>query len=415
MVGLLRRCRWLAAGAVALILLSTTIPALGQGRGQGARSCMATPDQLLGQAFGGTAGAAGEIGEDGLTPEGEDIEAEGLAAESEWILENLQYSESGGLPVAILIVDDFSSDGTEDEDEPVSHGWLVYEVFTQLHDLLEPEIAEKIILEQVDISGESGYRSDLVVAALTDTIDRLSEEGVQRFVINMSFVILPCVDEELNFDFDEFIAQRRDDPDHSIVEAVGNDPAYVRSLLRDSRVTYVDETGLSTDEAPERERGRSAQDQPGGQGGPPQFVEDQLRILRLLRRSQLQSDPLRDFFRNSRELIIPVASSGNFKGREPLFPARWSEVLSVSATEGNDLRFWTHSNNADVTVPGAWYLFEDEVYRAGTSFAAPVVSLLLAVDLTQQDPTCAKRGNAPVLAHGNFDNTLLLDAVEGRC
>ncbi len=87
----------------------------------------------------------------------------------------------------------------------------------------------------------------------------------------------------------------------------------------------------------------------------------------------------------------------------------------MSANEGDNLRFWPHSNDGDISVPGAWFLFDDGKYRAGTSFAAPVVSMLIALDLTQTTPQCKIRGNTPVLAHGAYDNQLLADAVAQFC
>jgi hypothetical protein len=139
-------------------------------------------------------------------------------------------------------------------------------------------------------------------------------------------------------------------------------------------------------------------------------------VLQLFNNTRLQSDPLREYLRGLRDVIVvPVASSGNFKQRQPFYPARWPEVISVSANEGNDLRFWLHSNNGDISVPGAWFLFDDGQYRAGTSFAAPVASMLIAVDLTQTDPTCEIRGNAPMLARGSYDNELFAEAANQYC
>ncbi len=152
------------------------------------------------------------------------------------------------------------------------------------------------------------------------------------------------------------------------------------------------------------------------QAGPAVQSQD-LRVLRLFNNARLQSDPLRDFLRQTTRdrIVIPVASSGNFKQRQPFFPARWPEVISVSANEGNDLRFWLQSNNGAVSVPGAWFLFDDGEYRAGTSFAAPVVSTLIAIDLTQAEPQCGSRGGTSVLARSNYDNSLIGDVVQQFC
>lgn len=397
-----------------------------QRRGVTAANCALTPELILGQAYSGTAGAVGETGNNGLTPEGEAIEAGGLSANAQWIMDTLIYANPGLESVAVLIVDDFSSDGTGEV--PASHGWLVWQVFQQLYELLSQEVANQITLQRVNIADEAGYRSDLILPEIQSVIEELSAQGINRYVLNMSFVFIPCADEGLRFNFTDFVQARRNNPERSLIEHLGGNPQNVQAMLQDSRIGYIEETGL-TDIEQEAPRSRALPSAPG-QARPgevlaapptpsrarPDFRAQDLRVLSLFENPNMVSDPLRDFLRQSNDLIVvPVASSGNFKQREPFYPARWPEVISVSANEGNDLRFWLHSNNADVSVPGAWFNFDDDQYRAGTSFAAPVVSMLIAVDLTQSDPTCQIRGNAPVLARGAYDNELLADAVGQYC
>ena len=384
-------------------------------------NCVLTPDQILGQAFSGTAGASGETSDSGLTPEGENIETTQLATSADWITSNLLYATPGTESVAILVVDDFSSNGSGSV--PASHGWLVWQVFQQLYEKLPQEVANQIVLQQVNIADEQGYRSDLILPALQTAIQNLSGQGIDRFVLNMSFVFIPCTDKDLGFNISDFLKARQDNPGRSLIEQLGDDPQYVRSILKDSRIGYIDDTSFAPldQTAPRGTQGLSAaalttQIPPTPGGTQPDFRAKDLRVLKLFNNSKLQSDPLRDFLREQRDfIIIPVASSGNFKQRKPFYPARWPEVISVSANEGDNLRFWLHSNNGDVSVPGAWFLFDDGQYRSGTSFAAPVVSLLIAVDLTQTTPQCTIRGNAPVLAHGSYDNQLLADAVAQYC
>ncbi|MBZ0309580.1 MAG: S8/S53 family peptidase [Anaerolineae bacterium] len=380
-----------------------------------------TPDQILGQAFSGTAGAAGETSDSGLTPEGETIETDQLATSADWITSNLLYATPGTESVAILVVDDFSSDGTDNI--PASHGWLVWQVFQQLYDTLPQEATSQIILQQVDIADQQGYRSDLILPELQSAIQDLSEQGIERFVLNMSFVFIPCTDKDLGFNISDFLDARQNNPGRSLVEQLGDDPQYVRSILKDSRIGYIDDTSFApVDPTAPRGSQELSPTAPATQIPPtpgtaqPAFRAQDLHILQLLNNANLQSDPLRDFLRQQRDvMIVPVASSGNFKQRKPFYPARWPEVISVSANEGNDLRFWLHSNDGDISAPGAWFLFDDDQYRAGTSFAAPVVSLLIAVDLTQPTPQCSIRGNTPVLTHGSYDNQLLGDAVARYC
>lgn len=410
--------RYIVSAVCFVVLCLSFASAYAQRDNLAESNCAITPDQILGQAYSRTAGAAGETAEAGLTPEGEDILAEGLATTAEWIMQNLAFATAGTEPVAILVVDDFSSDGTGDT--PTSHGWLVWEVFEQLHTILPQDTA--ITLQQVDIAGEGGYRSDLILPAIQSGIAELGAQGINRFVLNLSFAFIPCQDSDSGFNFSTFLDARRSNPGRSLVEELGADPQYVQGILKDSRVSYIDETGLARTET-EGARGSellSAQTgaPPTPAGAAPELRGQDLRVLRLFNNPRLQADPLRDFLRASRRsdlIIIPAASAGNFKQRQPFYPARWPEVISVSANEGDNLRFWLHSNNGDVSAPGAWFLFEDGQYRAGTSFAAPVVSMLIALDLTQTEPTCGIQGNRPILAHGSYDNQLTSEAVAHFC
>jgi subtilase family serine protease len=70
-----------------------------------------------------------------------------------------------------------------------------------------------------------------------------------------------------------------------------------------------------------------------------------------------------------------------------------------------------------VSAAGAYFLFPDDVYRGGTSFAAPLVSLMIAVDLTNQTPLCAVQSNGRIelLNPGRYENTALTQAATGRC
>lgn len=387
-------------------------------------NCALTPDQILGQAYSRTAGAAGEIGEGGLTPGGEDIIASGLSASAEWIMQTLPYSSTGTERVAILIVDDFSSEG--DAETPPSHGWLVHEVLESLHTLLPPAIVENIQLWQVNIAGENGYRSDLIVPQVQAALTELRGLGITRVVLNLSFVFIPCRDQALGFDIQQFVAARVDNPGRSLVEQLGGDVQYVRSILRDSRVLYIDPTALATaDQEAPRDNPSLRGNQGGNQGGQvrptpagarPEHRPQDLRVLQLFGNTRLQNDPLRDVIRQTRGMtIVAIASSGNFKQRQPFYPARWPEVLSVSANEGENLRFWIQSNNGDVSAPGAWFPFADDEFRAGTSFAAPVVSMLVAMDMTQSQPQCRIRNGRLALGSGNYGNQPVEAAAAQLC
>lgn len=383
-----------------LILTLGIAPTLSQGNNLDEVNCALTPDQILGQAFGATAGAEGETADNALTPEGLNILDNNLDAGAAWIVENLQYAPTGSNQVALLVVDDFSSDPFDpDSDHIVSHGWLVWDVLQQIVAELPEDVTGNIHLEQVNIADDNGYRSDLIQATLDDAIQSLTSEGYERFVVNMSFVFIPCVDNGRGFTVEKFLQDRKNNPGLSVIEALGGDVEYIRGLLNNPRVDAIDETGIETVDT--------------DRGNQPEFVQEQVNFIRFFEDQRLEGDPMRRFFRDLNGLVIPVASAGNFKWKRPFYPARWREVLSISASEGDDLGVWSHSNSGELMVPGAWFQFEDEVYRAGTSFAAPVASLMIALDLTQDSPNCGVRGGAPLLGQAQFDNTPLLEAAEG--
>src|SRR5690606_8918457 len=82
----------------------------------------------------------------------------------------------------------------------VTHGELVYEVVdnlvTTLRDSGNSELehfANHLWIRQVDISGAAGYELSAVADEIRDTVSDLQlNYGVNRFVINMSFGLVPC-------------------------------------------------------------------------------------------------------------------------------------------------------------------------------------------------------------------------------
>jgi len=368
--------------------------------------CAVLPDQILGQANFSFAGAA-NFSFAGAS--GAELESAGLVFNAAEIVSDWQYSSTGPNPVAILIVDDFSSDPLTSSDggrtaDPgeASHGWYVDEFLNDLRDELPPTLADQILLERVDVGVGEGFRSDRILENLQEAISDLQGQGIDRFVVNMSFVFVAC--EEDSFNFREFVNRRRNNPNATLIEELGGDLDYFEEILADRRIAVADERGFDVNNRAQ------------GQGARPDFVENQIAILRIFEVSRLQSDPLRQFFRRSDVRMIPVASAGNFKWRRPFFPARWPEVISVSANEGNSTDIWTQSNQGEISTPGAFYLFSDDIYRAGTSFAAPIASMMVALDLTQDSPQCGQQGNAPELAsNGRYRNVPLSEAVRDRC
>ena len=374
---------------------------------QNDRNCAVLPNQILGQANISYAGAA-NISYAGAL--GEEVLSNNWDIENTTVLSDLQYADVGSDPVAIIILDDFTTEdprASADDDivwANAAHGWLVVDVFERIIAILPADVANLITLEILDLGGENEFRSELIAIELEQRLSELNSAGINKFVVNMSFVFVAC--ETPSFNHAQWLQRRQQNPDLSLIEDTGGDVEYVETVLSDARVTRLDERGFDIDNSR------------GGQGGPPDHVAEKLLFLNLFEVSQLNNDPLRSFFRDNHPyMVVPIASSGNFKWKRPFFPARWTEVLSVSATLGDTPDLWGLSNNAEVSAPGAYFLFDDDVFRAGTSFAAPVVSVMVAVDLTHPDPICtiANNGRPELSSNGRWNDVPLLEAVADRC
>lgn len=421
---------WLLGGAVAQDVDLSAI------------NCSLTPDQINEQANAGFAGAAnagfaGAANAGFAGAGGEYVTQNNLLLDGgedalqavEDVMSNWNYAADADpqTPVAIIVIDDFSTDEPADaaDWDDVSHGWYVLDVLHRLYATLPQATQDQIMIETLDVT-EQSFRSDLIRSALIDKINDLyANSDITRFVLNMSFVFVECdttnSNRPNNIDFNhaDFIEQR-DDEGQSLISYLGGDPSTVQDAFSDQAIERLDTES--------------------NRGGPPEDVAQKLQFMRLFEISEMNSDPLRAFFRSpirdsERDddpdndlmlpandlIVVPIASAGNFKWRRPFFPAQWNEVLSVSALEGvsgtqsaDDARQWQLSNNGEVSVPGAYYTFPDNTYRGGTSFAAPLVALIQAVDLTQSEPTCgvANNGRPELSGSQNFDNPILQDRAD---
>src|SRR5687768_5000365 len=134
-----------------VLIVALFLPQLTSAQGENLTgvNCAVTPDQLLGQANVGYAGAA-NVGYAGAA--GDIVRNSNLELDAAQIVADWQYSSSGEEPVAIVIIDDFSSDEPVDAANwsTASHGWLVNEVFMRLYEQLPPEVADNIQFEYID-------------------------------------------------------------------------------------------------------------------------------------------------------------------------------------------------------------------------------------------------------------------------
>jgi selenoprotein W-related protein len=105
---------------------------------------------------------------------------------------------------------------------------------------------------------------------------------------------------------------------------------------------------------------------------------------------------------------IPVAASGNYADLmatdKSLSPASLPHVISVGATLGEGGNKWQYSQAAQLLAPGSWYDYSGKnSFVAGTSFAAPMVSMIGALYLTYP-AACDFDGVHPPLLDLDYDN-----------
>lgn len=307
-------------------------------------------------------------------------------------------------PVVILVVDDFGPDGNDHYFWPtihatveslqehqdhgtLPHGVLVAEHLAELlrrtglnhtfignaapgpHRLFwwdqpaqaQPETA--FILQMVNTNGldSSGIVNRLREQILywndpAGQVAGFHTEPVTRFVINMSFVLLPCaVTDDLAASglgsFEEYVA--------AVAQVNGADPLLASEVLTAAPAEDPFAEFFSCPFGNPADPGGACYNEGGGD-----------RV----------------------EMLVPVASSGNFGLDFPLFPAAYPEVIAVGSfdVEGGTAYAQSpaaYSNRANVLAPGGLFFLTSSnsatrtVGYAGTSFAAPYVSVLMAHDL----------------------------------
>jgi hypothetical protein len=160
--------------------------------------------------------------------------------------------------------------------------------------------------------------------------------------------------------------------------------------------------------------------------------EQQLLGLTL---TPLPNDPLETLFLSPTILpaqvgadnVTLVASSGNYELPYALSPARLQNVIAVGSQDvlTGDISGFT--NSAQVMAPGAWLTLADDmnrngvgtdaraVVKAGTSFAGPAVAAFLAVDLSRPLSKCSMNVTSSLTQVPDDSNTPLGLAAEMFC
>lgn len=284
-------------------------------------------------------------------------------------------------------VEDFSIDGLTGfldglvgSPELIPHGALVYHHINMLiagtglygdvsnsQDFVEWQNQAGYLLRVVPVytrDVNNDYSTQVIATNLQTEIGQLRSNGFDQVVINMSFAVVPC---KIKEDFKAAQEAYDNDPDNAETRGRYDFNMYNQALLQNNSV-----------------------------------LSNNLQVLLDSIKASVNSvnDPLfititRGEGTSSSDEVRYIASSGNFGFDYPFFPAAWCEVLSVGAFDIGTNNRWDftnfgkpQTNGAETYGEGAWYRLTDAVeadlggsehYYAGTSFAAPVMSVLATV------------------------------------
>lgn len=204
---------------------------------------------------------------------------------------------------------------------------------------------------------DTGVIADRTLETLRN-VNVSREFGISRFAINLSFGLVPCSVRA------DFRASKENAPALTLEE-------------------YLDEVLAAN--------------------GLPEELREQLAALLT---TPLDNDPLLGRVKEglgSRTLITYTAAAGNYQHAWSLAPGYWAEFVSVSAENLSGpagVKDPVYSNTGEVLLPGGffeltfydpasaiWITYPD-ISIAGTSFAAPVLSVFTALDYTNSTPRC---------------------------
>lgn len=244
--------------------------------------------------------------------------------------------------------------------------------------------------ELIVMAADMGLETSQIANSLNNAIGTMNEQySPDEIAVNMSFVIIPC---DILEDFQNAVDQDMFDTFEEYVIALFN--------------VWTGES-LSINDLPALLYGAH-----------PSGVEFR-RVMRFVTTPTSpggDGDPLLNFLSEPRGNMTFVASSGNFNLPYQMYPAASPEVIGVGSLNGPSFADRSDfSNFAEVTEAGAYFTLANpsdlnqtgnvavgSISYAGTSFAAPAVSLFSALDLAQASGDCVARK----LAHHRSANPL---------
>jgi len=305
---------------------------------------------------------------------------------------------AAAVPTLIIVVDDFTAPTPEE-----SHGAAVYAVAEQIIGALTIP-ASRIGLARVDTAA-AGYNLTTIATQIEAAIR--ANTTYRRFVINMSFIIVPCQGTvnvggvSVPFNFDQFIVQYD--------QTGGEVTLYAQAAILAPDLIPAPGDALAPQKRPASGARQGISDvlvpsvPPAFAQGLAAFAQTYNAQAYNPRSASRTTDPIRLMLRRLRGLgvdYVAIASAGNFGQAAAFAPGSFPEVISVSASIGlNFNTLWIPSNAGEVMAPGAWYPLGTE-YVAGTSFSAPAMSVLTSLLLSSGDLRC----NFTPLMNATFTN-----------
>jgi Subtilase family len=296
--------------------------------------------------------------------------------------------------VLLLVIDDFSKllgDNTQ-----LTHGGYVAEV--TMNTWMDFPDDGLITIETVNYGVDS---DPTLTTVLQRTVERINQLGgadqYDVIVLNMSWVILRCsgtIMDNVNvnvFAFNAYLQDNLDGYDFnndgmtSFIEFIIGDNDELdfeqdNDAVREALAVYV----LSSSYNLETELGQNTFNylaeilniSPGELAGIFQSNSD------IYNEANVFTNWVNDLCSECQ--VIPIAAAGNFSPVNgaplpPFAPAAWLNVLAVSGSLARDPgEMWTSSHYGQLMAAAAVHQFSTNEQGAGTSFAAPMVSVLVS-------------------------------------